>query len=72
MTDEITPKTATERALAVQVDLLHALNAKLALSADRERLRRQEMQRILEAVRDAMADNFGITIAVDADEEERE
>jgi len=63
------PTTATERALMVQLERLDMLNVKLALSADRERARRLEVERTLESVRDAMAENFGVTIDV---QEERE
>ena len=63
------PTTPTERALMVQLERLDLLNAKLALSADRERARRLEVERTLESVRSAMAENFGITIDV---QEERE
>ena len=61
--------TPNERALMVQLERLDLLNAKLALSADRERARRLEVERTLESVRDAMAENFGVTIDV---QEERE
>ena len=63
------PTTATERALMVQLERLDTLNAKLALSADRERARRLEVERTLESVRDSMAEHFGVTIDV---QEERE
>jgi hypothetical protein len=63
------PTTATERALMVQLERLDMLNAKLALSADRERARRLEVERTLESVRDSMAEHFGVTIDV---QEERE
>jgi len=55
MTSEMEPTTATERALMVQLERLDTLNAKLALSADRERARRLEVERTLESVRDSMA-----------------
>ena len=61
--------TANERALMVQLERLDMLNAKLALSADRERARRLEIERTLESVRDSMAEHFGVTIDV---QEERE
>jgi len=63
------PTTATERALMVQLERLDLLNAKLALSADRERARRLDVERTLESVRDSMAEHFGVTIDV---QEERE
>ena len=69
MTLEMEPTTAIERALMVQLERLDLLNAKLALSADRERARRLNAERTLESVKDAMVDNFGITIDV---QEERE
>jgi hypothetical protein len=53
----------------VQLERLDMLNAKLALSADRERARRLEIERTLESVRDSMAEHFGVTIDV---QEERE
>jgi len=69
MTLEMEPTTPTERALMVQLERLDMLNAKLALSADRERARRLEVERTLESVRDSMAEHFGVTIDV---QEERE
>ena len=63
------PTTPTERALMVQLERLDLLNAKLALSADRERAKRLDIERAFESVRDAMAENFGVTIDV---QEERE
>ena len=69
MNTEAEPTTATERALMVQVERLDILNAKLALSADRERARRLEVERAFESVRDSMAEHFGVTIDV---QEERE
>ena len=69
MTSEMEPTTATERALMVQLERLDLLNAKLALSADRERAKRLDIERAFESVRDAMAENFGVTIDV---QEERE
>jgi len=69
MTLDMEPTTATERALMVQLERLDMLNAKLALSADRERARRLEVERTLESVRDSMAEHFGVTIDV---QEERE
>ena len=69
MTLDMEPTTANERALMVQLEKLDILNAKLALSADRERARRLEIERNFEAIRDAMAENFGVTIDV---QEERE
>jgi hypothetical protein len=53
----------------VQIERLDVLNAKLALSADRERARRLEAERVLDDVRDAMAENFGVTVDIT---EERE
>ena len=61
--------TPNERALMVQLERLDMLNAKLALSADRERARRIEIERAFESVRDSMAEHFGVTIDV---QEERE
>lgn len=58
------PTTATERALMVQLERLDLLNAKLALSADRERARRLDIERAFESVRSAMAEHFGVTIDV--------
>jgi len=69
MTLDMETLTLNERALMVQLERLDMLNAKLALSADRERARRIEVERTLESVRDAMAENFGVTIDV---QEERE
>jgi hypothetical protein len=69
MTLNMETLTPNERALMVQLERLDLLNAKLALSADRERARRLEVERTLESVRDAMAEHFGVTIDV---QEERE
>jgi len=69
MSENIPITTPVERALMVQIERLDVLNAKLALSADRERARRLEAERVLDDVRDAMAENFGVTVDIT---EERE
>jgi hypothetical protein len=69
MNETIPATTPAERALLTQVERLDVLNAKLALSADKERARRVKAEDVLENLRAAMASTFGVTFEI---REERE